>query len=110
MQQLVEETLNSGDSGRRLNTSLSSDGKVDGLQVTVTQHDAVEEETSHPGHADDLESTDATQMVDAANATETNKTSTTGNASDTANEPKYEGAEMSKEELLKHRRSNLPTV
>lgn len=89
----------------------SSDSKEDIPLVTVSEGDAVESENEpfERGHAKGAKSMDTVNSVNTAKTAETTKTSDTGytqgtvDTAITVEEPKYEGAEMAKEALLKQR-------
>lgn len=72
-------------------------------QVAVTQDDGIEEKFK-PGHTKGLESTNTARTVGTTLTTETVASSANGNISGMAKGAKFEGVEMSKEELLQHRK------
>jgi hypothetical protein len=98
IQQAVEEhQADSSDSVKTINS--------DEKQETTSQDDGIEEDKLfQPGHTKGLKSTDTTRTVDTTYTMETTKTSATGYTTGTVDESKYEGLEMTREQLLNHRR------
>ncbi|KAF8530946.1 tricalbin [Gautieria morchelliformis] len=96
IQQVLDE--HHADSSDSVNTTNSDD-----KQKTPSQDDAAEEDKSfQPGHAKGLKSTDTSRTVNTTYTVETSKTSATGYTTGTVDESKYEGLEMTKEQLLNH--------
>lgn len=97
IQKAIEVQADSSDNDQS-GTKARPDGMNGIPQVAAAQDDAIE--AFQAGQTKDPQSTDMTHTVHTTVTTEASKPSRT----DTAEELKYEGAEMSKEELLKYRR------